>query len=100
MTSRNVYIEIGQDSLKALIGGDGLELPLERLENLRLDPEQREKLVAGLRDFLKQHGSRPAQRAYCAIGARGVSLRRMTLPAAPKEEFQRLLLLQIEREFP
>ncbi len=41
-----------------------------------------------------------ARRAFCAIGARGVSLRRWTLPAASKEELQRLLLLQIEREFP
>src|SRR5207247_2676559 len=35
-----------------------------------------------------------------AIGARGVSLRRLTLPSATNEEFQRLLRLQIEREFP
>ena len=100
MTSRNVYIEISQDSLKALIGDDGLELPLERLENQRLHPACGEKITAGLREFLQKHGARPGQRAFCAIGARGVLLRRMTLPAAPKEELQRLLLLQIEREFP
>lgn len=100
MTSRNVYVEIGQDSLKALAGDDGLELSLERLENRRLNPVHVEKLVASLRDFLKKHGSRPAQRAFCAIGAWGVSLRRMTLPAASNEELQRILPLQIEREFP
>src|SRR5438270_71868 len=43
---------------------------------------------------------RPKPRAFCAIGARGVSLRRLTLPASSKEELERLLALQIEREFP
>ena len=100
MTSRNVYIEISQDSLKALAGDDGLELPIERLENRRLHPACGERIAADLREFLKKHGARPGQRAFCAIGARGVLMRRMTLPAASKEELQRLLLLQIEREFP
>lgn len=100
MTSRNVYIEISQDSLKALAGDDGLELPIERLENRRLHPACGDRIAAGLREFLKKHGARPGQRGFCAIGARGVLMRRMTLPAAAKEELQRLLLLQIEREFP
>ena len=100
MTSQNVYIEISQDTLKALVGEDGLDLPLERLENRRLNPGAREKVTAGLREFLRKHGVRPGQRALCAIGARGVSLRRMTLPSGTREELQRLLLLQIEREFP
>ena len=35
-----------------------------------------------------------------ALGANGVSLRRLALPVSVKEDFQRLLLLQIENEFP
>ena len=100
MTARNVYLEIGPDFLKALVGDQGWERPLERQENRRLHPAQVEKLAASLREFLQQNGVRPDQRAFCAISARGVSLRRMTLPAATKDELQRLLLLQIEREFP
>ena len=100
MISRNVYIEIGSDSLQVRAGEAGLELALERLENRRLNPAQREKVVASLRDFLKSQRVRPAQRAFCAIDARGVSLRRLTVPTSAKEEFQRLLLLQIEREYP
>src|SRR5439155_861306 len=95
-----VFIEIGQTSLKVLDGETGIELPLERAENGRLTEACREKLCAGLGDFLKARGWRPRPRAYCAIGARGVSLRRLTLPAASKEELQRLLPLQIESEFP
>jgi len=95
-----LYLEIGQSSLKMLDGDDGLELSLDRQENGRLTPACRERLLSSLRVFLKKQSWRPRRRAYCAIGARGVSLRRVTLPACSKEELQRLLLLQIEREFP
>ena len=100
MNAPEIYIEIGQSSLRLLAGSAGLEAPLERLENGRITPVCRERLTASVREFLKKHGVRPGLRAFCAIGARGVSLRRLTLPAASKEELERLLLLQIEREFP
>ena len=95
-----VYLEIGQSTLKALDGDAGFELPLERQENGRLTARCVENLSSRLRAFLQQQRWQPRRRAVCAIGARGVSLRRLTLPAASKEELQRLLLLQIEREFP
>src|SRR4051812_33108002 len=95
-----VYIEIGQSSLKALDGDDGLELSLERLENGRLDPLCAQRLTDSLRVFLKKHSWRSQIDAVCAINGRGVSLRRMTVPSCSKEELQRVLLLQIEREFP
>jgi len=93
-------MEMGEDTLGVQADEAGLDLPLERLENRRLNPEHREKLAVALRGFLKEHRISPGQRALCAIGARGVSVRRLTLPATSKEELQRLLLLQIEREFP
>ena len=100
LTPQCLFIELGQSSLKALNGDDGLELPLERLANGQLTNSCRETVNLRLRDFLKKHSAWPRPRAFCAIGARGVSLRRLTLPAASKEELQRLLLLQIENEFP
>src|SRR5205814_8271055 len=75
-------------------------LLLERQENGRLTEACRERLIAGLRAFLKKKQWQPRFRALCAIGARGVSLRRISLPASPKEEMHRLLNLQIESEFP
>ena len=126
----SVYIEIGQSSLKVLQGEASLELPLDRLENGRLTQACREQLRLGLRDFFKQprwprkagegktsiggqsfaraaqvalqniRGWQAPSRAYCAIGARGVSLRRLTLPAASKDELQQVIRLQIENEFP
>src|ERR1035437_8363771 len=95
-----VYIEIRQSSLKALRGEKGLELPLERAPSGGLTKVCREKLIISLQRFLKKEVWQPRFRAYCAIGARGVSLRRLTLPATTKENFKRLLALQIESEFP
>jgi hypothetical protein len=95
-----LYLEISQSALRMLNGEDGLEVPLERQPGGRLTDACKERLVADLQSFLKRKSWQPRSRAYCAIGARGVSLRRITLPSAGKEEFQRLLLMQIESEFP
>jgi Tfp pilus assembly PilM family ATPase len=100
MDSPHVYIEIRQSSLKALRGEAGLELPLERTPSGGLTKACREKLTISLQGFLKKDVWQPRFRAYCAIGARGVSLRRLTLPATTKENLKRLLALQIESEFP
>jgi hypothetical protein len=83
-----VYIEIRQSSLKALKGETGLELPLERAPAGGLTKACREKLTISLQGFLKKDVWQPRFRAYCAIGARGVSLRRLTLPATSKERPQ------------
>ena len=95
-----VFLEIGQSSLKALKGEEGLELPLERTPSGGLTKACREKLIARLQGFLKKEVWQPRFRAYCAIGARGVSVRRLTIPATSKENLKRVLALQIEREFP
>jgi len=95
-----LYVEIGQSSLKVLNGEGGLDFPLDRQENGRLTRLCREQLTRSLHGFLKRKRWQPRMRALCAIGARGVSLRRLTLPTATNEEFQRLLRLQIESEFP
>jgi hypothetical protein len=95
-----VYIEIGESSLRALREHEGLELPLERLSDGRLTPQCKERLVVALRLFLRAKIWQPRARVWCAIGARGVSMRRLSLPAGAKEDFQKLLLLQIESEFP
>ena len=100
MTPQSLLIEIAQGSLKVLHGDHGLELPLERMENGRLTNPCRERLTASLQGFLAKHGRRSREHTFCAIGARGVSMRRLTLPDSTDEELERLLLLQIESEFP
>lgn len=95
-----VYLELGANWLQAANGPDGLELALERQPNGRLTPACKEKLALAFQNFLKRKGWQPRARALCAISANGVSLRRLAVPAAARDEFQRLLLLQIENEFP
>ena len=100
MNSSPVYIEISTGTLRALRENDGLELPLDREANGRLTQDCKDKLVPSLQKFLDRKTWQPRVKAFCAIGAKGVSLRRLALPASATEEFQKLLGLQIESEFP
>ncbi len=100
MNSPCLYLEIGQSSLKALHGNDGLELTLEWQTSGRLTGPCKERVMLGLRDFVQKKNRQSRLGAYCAIGARGVSLRHLTMPATTKEGLSQLLRLQIEREFP
>jgi hypothetical protein len=95
-----VYIEINQGWLKALRENEGLEVALERAPNGQLTPACRGAVLQGLRKLARRKGWQPRARAFCAIGASGVSLRRMSLPSAAKDEVSKLLRLQIEAEFP
>jgi hypothetical protein len=100
MNSPTVYLEINQDFLRALKGEATLELPLERAENGRITGPCKERLASGLKAFLNQKSWQSRLHAICAVGANGVSLRRLTLPVASGDELHRLLLMQIESEFP
>ena len=87
-----LFIEISRASWKVLNGGDYMEFPVEKLDQTAL--------IAALRAFVNKKGWALRRRALVAIGARGVSLRRMNLPPSPKDELRRLLRMQIEAEFP
>ena len=95
-----VYLEISQGWLKALRENEGLEVALEREQNGQLTLPCRTALVQSLQKLVQQKAWQPRARAFCAIGASGVSLRRMSLPSAAKEDVAKLLGLQIEAEFP
>jgi hypothetical protein len=100
-TSANgLFIDIGQSFFQAVHGDDAFGFLLERGENGRLTDPCREKLTVSLRGFLGKPGRAAGRNAFCAISARGVSLRRLSLPASSKDEMQRVLRLQIESEFP
>ena len=86
LTPQPVFIEIGQSSLKVLNGEKGLEVLLERQQNGRLTSSCKETVISSLQNFLEQRSWGQRRRALCAIGSRGVSLRRLTLSAASKEE--------------
>jgi hypothetical protein len=100
MNSPAIYIEITQASLKVLRENDGLDLPLERSATGQLTDACKEKIVSALQAALQRKNWRPRSRALCAIGASGLSLRRIALPASARDELPKLLRLQIESEFP
>jgi hypothetical protein len=100
MNQSPVYIEISHGWLKALRENDGIDVPLERSASGQLTAACKEKLVISLQTFLQRKGWQPRARALCAIGSSGLSLRRVALPAAAREEFPKLLRMQIETEFP
>jgi hypothetical protein len=94
------FVDIGQDSVRAFDGVRGLELPLERYADGKLTEGCKQNLITELQKFIAHKPWQPRPRAYCAITARGVSLRRLSLPAGGKEQLHHMLPLQIEREFP
>jgi hypothetical protein len=96
----DLFIEIGPNTILALRGEHGIELPLERLENGHLSEACKEQVIRGLREFIKKHTGRSRPNTCCAISARGVSLRRVTVPRVARDELDKLLLFQIEKEFP
>jgi len=98
--SADLFIDIGQSSFRAVLGHEAFDFTLERGENGRLTDLCRERLTVSLRGFLGKKGQATVRSAFCAIGARGVSIRRLSLPASPPEELKRVLRLQIESEFP
>ncbi|HZL43152.1 MAG TPA: pilus assembly protein PilM, partial [Verrucomicrobiae bacterium] len=100
LNSSSLYIEISQTTLKALKDDSGLEIALERQANGMWSPRCKEQVIGALRKFVDRKQWQPRLRAMCAIGAAGVSLRRVSLPASSKDDFERLLSLQIEAEFP
>jgi len=100
LNSPPVFIELGRHTLRAWREGAGLELPLERGADGKITAAARDLAVARLQMLLGRKRWQPAVRAVCGLGASGVSLRRMTVPAAAKGDLEGVLRLQIEGEFP
>lgn len=95
-----LFVEIGPALLIAVRESQSVELPLERQPDGRLTASCKETLVAMLNKFVNAKPWQPRAKAFCAVGARGVSLRRLSLPGGTREELEQRLLLQIEAEFP
>ena len=100
MQPARLYIEIGLDFFRVLKENESLELPIERQSNGRLAGSCRDNLTSRLKVFVNRQKWQLPAGAHCAINGSGVSLRRVALPPAAKKDWQRLLLLQIETEFP
>jgi hypothetical protein len=77
-----------------------MDLPVERQADGRITAACRANLSLVLKGFVKRERWQARPQAICAVDARGVSLRRIGLPVASGTQFNQLLLLQLESEFP
>lgn len=100
MSTRTPIIEVGFRHLFLLDGADGLETQLERDDSLRLTQACIAHVAAQLGEWAKSHGWERGRPVWCAIGGRGVSLRRLSLPVTAVDKLEAVLSLQIESEFP
>ncbi len=100
MKSPPLAIEFSRSRLKLLTDHTGAEFPLDRQADGRLTPACRERLLTAVPQFLKAAGWPANSPAWCAIDARGVSLRCLRLPAVGSEGLHQVVQLQIESEFP
>lgn len=79
----------------------GAEFPLEREQGGRISAASAALLANGLRGFLQRDGVIGPRQAVCALPARGITLRTISLPAsAVKDNARQLLAMQIEAQFP
>lgn len=92
--------EIDDSTWKTVSDGRVIEIALERHANGRLTEACRANVIARLRQLPGVASSSQPRAALCAIGARGATLRRMSLPPSRPEDRDNVLALQIEREFP
>jgi Tfp pilus assembly PilM family ATPase len=100
LNGADLFIEIRPETVIAMQGEEILSLPVERTLQGLVTSSNQDKIVENLRGFLKKKKWQTRARAFCAIDARGASLRALSLPACSAEEFPKLLRLQIESEFP
>ena len=95
-----IYIEFKEASVHVLDGDQGAEFPIER-EAGRVTAASAALLSNGLRGFLQREGAVGPRQAICALPARGITMRTISLPAsATKDDSRRLLAMQIEAQFP
>ncbi len=100
LTPVPVFIEIRATSWFVIREDVRREVPVERGPDGRLAISNRAGLVEALRTLIAPKPWQSKVPAYCAIGSRGISFRRMPLPAVAEAELPKVLPLQIEAEFP
>jgi hypothetical protein len=90
----SVFVEVTDTVIHLAAGERTLDLPVERDANGALAQISAD----AFRNALQSIG--PGGQVICLLPARGVSVRRIGLPASTHEEIERLLPLQIDAQFP
>ncbi len=92
---RELYVEFKENSMHLLERERTLEIPLQREPGGRLPAGVMDEAARRVRAFADAGGL-----AHCSIPVRGVSLRRLSVPAAAADETRRLLAMQLEAQLP
>ncbi|MBX3746729.1 MAG: hypothetical protein KF833_15580 [Verrucomicrobiae bacterium] len=100
LDSPPLFLEFERTELRALHRDALHHWPLERTADGRLTDACRARVIAQLAALVRAAPWQPRPRAWCALPAQGVALRRLTLPQVPAPERHRLVALQVESEFP
>ena len=99
----HLSIDLGTDSIKLRSKEAVARIPLSRYDDGGFTEESVEAVrrtvekMTGKRNVGRRGKARPA---WCALPARGVSLRRWQLPDVSVDERERMLALRVETEFP
>lgn len=96
----DVFIEFGENSVHLLAGEKGWDGRIERDLQGNLSASSVQSLQQELGGFLHRHSWSAPRQVYCSIPARGVSIRKITVPASSGEEIKQVLALQIEAQLP
>jgi hypothetical protein len=99
-SNKELFIEFKENSMHVLEGESGVDIPLERDAAGRVSPASIELAAGQLHAFLQAQGVTAPAVANCSIPARGVSVRRISLPNAAQSELERLLTFQLEAQMP
>ena len=86
--------------MRVFDGTSGMEHPLERSHASRLTSACKTRLIDAFQEFVRSRSDRSPLSAVCAVDAQGVTMRRLRLPKCSEAEIDKVLLLQIESEFP
>ena len=92
-----MYIEFSENAAHIASDERTLDIAIERDAAGALTTEAADSVRGALKLFAKNPG---LEQAICLLPARGVSIRRISLPAASRDDIERLLPLQIDAQFP
>lgn len=96
--TNQVLLSAKEDTLSCLAAGKEQTFDLQRGNDGTI--ANADEVSKGLREFLRSADMAAGGSAWCAIPARGISLRRLTLPGNGAINRDQLLRLQVEKEFP
>jgi hypothetical protein len=96
---RRPVIDVGYTALRVRWGSRGLEIPIERSADGSLTSASVDRMRDELRRFFGwRRRFRPG--VTCALPARGVSVRRFSLPPGSRAMARSIVSLQLERDIP